>query len=201
MRPRMRVAVLAAVVTVAMAVPFVDLATAETLSITPVADTYANSSASTTNYGTSSSLATGSGAVSYLRYAVPATPADQVLTSATLTVRTSTLSSAGSPGVQAVREGSDAWTGSGPTWANRPPLGTKVLGSFTITTVDTARVVTLDPVAVTTLAGRTVTVSITSPSTDSRRRVSWSPSPSRFSPRRSTTVGYGQLPRRDCAEA
>lgn len=166
MKSRTRVVILIAVLASMMAIPLVSLAASPPVSITPVADTYANSGAAGTNYGSSSSLASGSGAISYLRFVVPATPADQFISSATLTVRTTTLSSAGSPGVQTVREGSDAWTETGLTWTNRPAVGSTVLGTFSITTANTAKVVSLSPEVVATLAGRTVTLTITSTSTD-----------------------------------
>jgi len=188
MNHRMLTAALAVGAALAMAVPHVGEAAAPSRSITPVADSYAASGASGSNYGGSSSLASSSRAVSYLRYVVPPTPVGETISSATLTVRTTTLGSAGSSGVQTVRESSDAWDESALTWKNHPPVGTKVLGSFTAPAASSTQVVTLDPVAVSALAGRTVTLTVTSTSPDT----SWLWSGDARSGRPALTLTYGE---------
>ncbi len=100
--------------------------------LTPVADSYANSGAAATNYGTDASLASrGSpGAAAYLRFAFPPTPAGTVLTGATLAWRTTVDPASVSGDAHAVRIGSDTWAESTLTWGNHPAVGSTVLGDI-----------------------------------------------------------------------
>ncbi|MFB7462128.1 DNRLRE domain-containing protein [Streptomyces sp. NPDC056224] len=111
------------------------LATAPADSVVPVTaaeDTYANAGAPDTNYGTSSSLAVRGTSfyASYLRFNLPAAPAGTVLKSATLSVKTSTMSGAGTTDTVSVVPVAGSWTEGGTTYNNRPGLGGPALGAF-----------------------------------------------------------------------
>ncbi|MGW1773377.1 DNRLRE domain-containing protein [Streptomyces sp. NPDC002104] len=95
-------------------------------------DTYANAGAPGTNYGTSGSLAVRGTSFygSYLRFNLPAAPAGTVLKAATLSVKTSTMSGAGTTDTVSVLPVTGSWTEAGTTYANRPALGGPALGSF-----------------------------------------------------------------------
>ncbi len=131
--------------------------------LTPVADTWANAGSTTTSYGTTTSIQTRGtvAAVSYLRFSIPATPAGHTLASATLTVRTTTATSAGSGYTQSFRITSDSWTEKGLTWANRPTTTGTVLGTLTgATTINRAYAVTLNGTALAGARSATGTVSL-----------------------------------------
>ncbi|MCX5609660.1 MULTISPECIES: DNRLRE domain-containing protein [unclassified Streptomyces] len=100
--------------------------------VTASEDTYANAGAPDTNYGTSSSLAVRGTSfyASYLRFNLPAAPAGTVLKSATLSVKTSTMSGAGTADTVSVVPVTGSWTEGGTTYSNRPALGGPALGSF-----------------------------------------------------------------------
>ncbi|MFE4632126.1 LamG-like jellyroll fold domain-containing protein [Streptomyces sp. NPDC056773] len=95
-------------------------------------DTYANAGAPGTNYGTSASLAVRGTSfyASYLRFNLPAAPAGTVLKAATLSVKTSTQSGAGTTDTVSVLPVAGSWTEAGTTYTNRPALGAPALGSF-----------------------------------------------------------------------
>ncbi|MFD9305079.1 DNRLRE domain-containing protein [Streptomyces sp. NPDC060048] len=100
--------------------------------VTAAEDTYANAGAPGTNYGTSGSLAVRGSSfyASYLRFDLPAAPAGTVLKSATLGVKTSTTSGAGTTDTASVLPISGSWTEAGTTYTNRPALGGPALGTF-----------------------------------------------------------------------
>lgn len=100
--------------------------------VTASEDTYANAGAPDTNYGTSSSLAVRGTSfyAGYLRFNLPAAPAGTVLKSATLSVKTSTMSGAGTADTVSVVPVTGSWTEGGTTYSNRPALGGPALGSF-----------------------------------------------------------------------
>ncbi|WP_251059374.1 MULTISPECIES: DNRLRE domain-containing protein [unclassified Streptomyces] len=102
------------------------------LQVTAAEDTYANAGAPDTNYGTSGSLAVRGTSlyVSYLRFNLPAAPAGTVLKSARLSVKTSTMSGAGTTDTVSVVPVTGSWTEGGTTYNNRPGLGSPALGSF-----------------------------------------------------------------------
>ncbi|WP_328967265.1 DNRLRE domain-containing protein [Streptomyces sp. NBC_00239] len=102
------------------------------VTVTAAEDTYANAGAPDTNYGTSSSLAVrgSSPYQSYLRFGLPAAPAGTVLKSATLRVKTSTMSGAGTADTVSVVPVTGAWTETGTTYTTRPALGGPALGGF-----------------------------------------------------------------------
>ncbi|MFE3862791.1 DNRLRE domain-containing protein [Streptomyces goshikiensis] len=100
--------------------------------VTAAEDTYANAGAPGSNYGTSGSLAVRgtSPYASYLSFNLPAAPAGTVLKSATLSVKTSTMSGAGTTDTVSVVPITGSWTESGTTYNNRPALGGPALGAF-----------------------------------------------------------------------
>lgn len=100
--------------------------------LTAAEDTYANAGAPDGNYGTSGSLAVRGTSLyaSYLRFNLPAAPAGTVLKSATLSVKTSTMSGAGTTDTVSVVPVTGSWSESGTTYNNRPALGGPALGSF-----------------------------------------------------------------------
>nr|WSX53330.1 DNRLRE domain-containing protein [Streptomyces sp. NBC_00974] len=100
--------------------------------VTAAEDTYANAGAPDANYGGSSSLAVRGTSfyASYLRFDLPAAPAGTVLKSATLSVKTSTMSGAGTTDTVSVVPVTGSWTESGTTYNNRPALGGPALGGF-----------------------------------------------------------------------
>ncbi|MBT2449536.1 DNRLRE domain-containing protein [Streptomyces sp. ISL-43] len=111
------------------------LASAPADSVVEVAaaeDAYANAGAPGTNYGTSGSLAVRGSSFygSYLRFDLPAAPPGTVLKSATLGVKTSTMSGAGTADTVSVLPITGSWTEAGTTYDNRPALGGPALGTF-----------------------------------------------------------------------
>ncbi|WP_327412281.1 DNRLRE domain-containing protein [Streptomyces sp. NBC_01233] len=100
--------------------------------VTAAEDTYANAGAPATNYGTSGSLAVRGTSfyASYLRFDLPAAPAGTALKSATLSVKTSTMSGAGTTDTVSVVPVTGSWSEGGTTYNNRPALGSPALGSF-----------------------------------------------------------------------
>ncbi|MFD7615158.1 LamG-like jellyroll fold domain-containing protein [Streptomyces sp. NPDC059828] len=96
-------------------------------------DTYVNAGATSANYGTSTSLAVRgtSPYETYLRFDLPAAPAGTVLKSARLTVKTTTMSSAGSTDEISVRPVTGSWTESGTTYASKPAVSETAIGTLT----------------------------------------------------------------------
>ncbi len=132
--------------------------------LTPTADSYANAGAQSTNFGSTASMSSRGtpGAVSYLRFAMPATPAGKVLTSAVLRVRTTADSFAGSLEPHAVSVAANDWTEDGLTWLNRPAVTGGPLGSITDTVPSTTYSTSLDVFGLAGLAGeQTLAVSNT----------------------------------------
>jgi hypothetical protein len=138
---------------------------------TLVADTYANEAAPGTNYGTSVSLAargTATAYVPYLRFSLPTAPSGQVLTGATLQIRTSGETFAGSASTFSVQQASDSWTETGLTWNNRPSLSGGSIGTLPANTVrNTVYQIPLSVSAVQAMLGTSATLALTSTGTDS----------------------------------
>ena len=107
-------------------------APATQVAVVDVADTYTGSSAPLSENGLSASLAVYGtpDTTSVLRFVLPAAPAGQVLTEASLRVRTTTITSAGSANAAQVRLASDGWAETGTFYANRPTLSGPVLGTL-----------------------------------------------------------------------
>jgi hypothetical protein len=164
----MRLRSLAAVVGVSavlaamLATPPARAATGVTLA--PTADTLVHSSNKTSTYGTSTSLsAYGSPDVeSFLRFVLPAEPSGQTLTAATLTIRTTTLSSAGTNDTLSVRSSTNTWAETTVNYNTRPVVSGPVLGTLAHpATVNTAFPITLDPALVRPLLGASTSLAIT----------------------------------------
>jgi hypothetical protein len=132
--------------------------------VTPSADTYANEGAPSTNFGTSWSLSSRGnlGAVSYLRFAVPAAPTGKTLRSASLQLRIKPETYAGSSLSHSVRVASNTWTESTVTWNSRPAVTTQVLGAVAAGTVpDSTTSTVLSTSAVQSFAGTVRTFAVT----------------------------------------
>ncbi|WP_277526525.1 DNRLRE domain-containing protein [Arthrobacter sp. ES3-54] len=151
-----------------MSVPTADAAPT-VVAVAPAADTYTSSSAPTTDFGTSGSLAVyGSPEnTAVLRFQFPAAPAGQVLTGASLRLRTTSLSSAGSANTLNVRAATDSWSETGTFYANRPAVSGPTLGSLPGGTVpNTTYDITLDPSQISGWTGSR-TLAVTGTGTDS----------------------------------
>jgi hypothetical protein len=101
-------------------------ATGQTQTLVPTADSYVLSTSPTTNYGAATTIRVdGDGiAMSYLRFAVPATAGS--VTSAKLRVYANTAQTTGYD-VYGVTD--DAWTESGLNWNNKPAMAATKTGS------------------------------------------------------------------------
>ena len=101
-----------------------------TVTLSPAADAYVNSTTPTTNYGvatgTGAQLASrdGSATVSaqqmFLKFALPTAPAGTTLTAARLSLRTSTDPTANTTDPTSFRVLGNGWTEAGINWNNRP---------------------------------------------------------------------------------
>ncbi|MEU3774150.1 DNRLRE domain-containing protein [Streptomyces sp. NPDC032472] len=100
--------------------------------VTAAEDTYANAGAPDGNFGASGSLAVRGTPLytSYLRFDLPAAPAGTVLKSAALSVKTSTMSGAGTADTVSVVPVTGAWTEGAVTYNNRPALAPSAIGSY-----------------------------------------------------------------------
>lgn len=101
---------------------------------------------------------------SFLRFDLPAAPPGQVLTSATISLRTSNDQTAGSTDTHEFRLVSGTWQESTITWNNRPTtVGAAVLGQLTgATAVDTPYTATLSVADLAPLAGTSITLRLSS---------------------------------------
>ncbi|MGW6411774.1 DNRLRE domain-containing protein [Streptomyces vinaceus] len=132
-------------------------------------DTYANAGAPDGNYGGSSSLAVRGTSLytSYLRFNLPAAPAGTVLKSASLSVKTSTMSGAGTADTVSVVPVTGAWTEAGTTYNNRPATGAVALGSFAgVPDGSAVHTTGLDTAALAGALGTSYGLALTSPGTD-----------------------------------
>jgi len=129
----------------------------------------------TTNFGADQQLSSrgpvsGASISSYLKFAIPVAPVGATLTGATLQVRTSTDSTAGSGDSHDVSVVTGAWTEGTINWNTRPVGAGPVLGTLTgATGLNTAYTVTLSASQIATLAGTTVSFMISSTGTDNLR--------------------------------
>ncbi len=113
---------------------------------------------------------TGAANISYLSFDVPAAPAGRTLTGATLRIRTSTDSAAGSADSFALRLVSDPWNESTVTWTTRPTALGATVGTLTgARSINTSYDVTLDAAALAALAGSRVSVAVTGSGSDNLR--------------------------------
>ncbi|MCZ3388533.1 MAG: Ig-like domain-containing protein [Actinomycetia bacterium] len=136
----------------------------ETVSLTPTADAYVSSGASSSNFGTQTSLMVdGSPDVkSYLKFDLSSV-AGRTIQSASLSVPVTT---SGSVGTQSVRlTVKDTWTEAGITYANRVGLDATV-GTFGPTVGATTYAVPLSPSALQPKVGGLLSLAISSSSGD-----------------------------------
>ena len=131
-------------------------ASASSVVVQAIADTYSNGGAPNTNYGSACCLAIGGKApyVSFLRFVVPADA-----TAATLTLTVDTQTFAGSTSTFEVKQADDTWGEKTLTKNNQPAISTTVLGTFVGTTPSGTINVALTGVA--GLAGQEVTLALT----------------------------------------
>lgn len=103
-----------------------------TLTLPVIADTYLNAGQPSTVLGTQSSMIVDAtpNQRGLLRFTLPAAPAGQTLTSATLKVRTTYTAFATSPDVVTVRLADDGWGESTTTWNTRTAVSGTTLGTF-----------------------------------------------------------------------
>ena len=95
-------------------------ASAATATITSVADAFVLKSSPNTNRGASSTIRLRNAIkVSYVRFVVPAAPAGEVVTAATLEL-VATTGSQCSAGVEVLRAATDTWGETTVTWSNQP---------------------------------------------------------------------------------
>ncbi|WP_176604552.1 LamG-like jellyroll fold domain-containing protein [Streptomyces lycii] len=140
------------------------------VTVEAAADTYVNQGAPTAAHGGHQQLAVrGSSAyLSYLRFPLPAPPAGEVLKSATLRVRTSNDSAAGSQDPADVVPVTGGWSEAETTYSTRPELSGTVLGTLNAGTVPGAvYTVPLDTGAVSAALGGDLDVALTASGTDS----------------------------------
>ncbi|MGW5398080.1 DNRLRE domain-containing protein [Streptomyces sp. NPDC003952] len=137
--------------------------------VTAAEDTYINQGAPSTAFGTTTSLAVrGSGSLyeTYLRFNLPAAPAGQVLKAASLQVKTTTQTGAGTTDTVSVVPVTGAWSGT-TTYSTRPTLGTTQLGAITAVPDGSAiHSVDLDKTAVTAALGTGYSLALTSSGSD-----------------------------------
>lgn len=132
--------------------------------------TYVNEGAPSTTFGTSASLSSrGSlGALSYLRFSVPAPPIGKVLVGAKLRLHTTTERSAGSVDTQTITGIEGFWSPTAQTWRNRPALSGVAVGTLTgATTPDMQYESLLDPAWLQARAAADVTMAVSAGGSDS----------------------------------
>ncbi|MEU3467404.1 DNRLRE domain-containing protein [Streptomyces sp. NPDC006687] len=163
-----------------------------TVQVTAAEDTYANAGAPDTNYGGSSSLAVRGTSLytSYLRFTLPAAPAGKVLTSASLSVKTSTMAGAGTTDTVSVVPVTAAWTEDQTTYTNRPGTGAPALGAFPgIPDGSAVHTAGLDTAAVAAALGGSYSLALTSTGTDALWLWSSEAAASEATPRLTLTFG------------
>lgn len=150
-----------------------DLAKAPTDTVSKVVtteDTYINQGAPGQAYGTSTSLAVrGTSAYeTYLRFNLPAAPAGTVLKAASLQVKTTTQTGAGTADTVSVVPVTGTWSAAGTTFNTKPTLGTTPLGSLAgVPDGSAIQNVELDTTAVSSVLGTNgYSVALTSTGTD-----------------------------------
>jgi hypothetical protein len=151
---------------------------ANTVTLQVIEDASARSGQPTTNVGSENQVSAVGGGTpvwALLKFNLPAAPPGTTITSANLTVRTSTDPSATSIDSYDVHVLNGAWTESALTWNNRPTgVGAKV-GTLTGTTaLNTFYTLTGDPVALAGLGGSPLTLRISGAGAGSDNLRLWS---------------------------
>jgi hypothetical protein len=133
-----------------------------TTTLTPVADTWVGSDATSTTHGSETALYSVTGTptkVTYLKFDL--TGVTGTLTSAGLTVTTTTGTSSGSPSAQDVYSVADtSWAEAAMTYATAPPLGAKLVSIPGGSAPNTAYTVTLPGSALQPAVGGQLTLAI-----------------------------------------
>ncbi|MFD9336737.1 LamG-like jellyroll fold domain-containing protein [Streptomyces sp. NPDC060028] len=150
-----------------------DLAKAPSDSVSKVSateDTYVNQGAPSTANGAATSLAVrGSGSVyeTYLRFNLPAAPAGQVLKAASLQIKTTTQTGAGSADTVSVVPVTGTWSGAGTTFNTKPAVGAPALGTISAVPDGSAiQSVPLDTTALSAVLNSSYSLGLTSTGTD-----------------------------------
>jgi Fibronectin type 3 domain-containing protein len=148
------------------------------VTLNPTDDAMVYQANPTTNYGTNTQLAANGGTntiQSFLKFALPAAPAGTQLTSATLQVRTSTDTTAGSVDPHAFQVATGAWSESTITWNTRPTTLGATVGTLSgATAINTAYTVTLDATQLASLLGGSTTFALLANSTSTDNLRLWS---------------------------
>jgi hypothetical protein len=112
-------------------------ATAATTSLTPVADTYVQSTTASTNYGTSSQLVVDNSPVrqTFLKFTVSGLT--EAVTSAKLRIRTISGNNGSSNGGTFKAMTNTTWSETGTTWNNKPAIDGPTLGTLGSVAKDT----------------------------------------------------------------
>lgn len=116
------------------------------------------------NYGSAFYLAaraTAGTTQSFLKFAIPATPAGMKISGASLAVRTTTEPAAGSAGSQTLSVLLGDWSEGTVTWNSRPTTYGATLGTLTgATAPNTSYTITIDPAGLAGLAGTTASFAL-----------------------------------------
>ena len=139
-----------------------------TLTVTPTEDTYVHGVNKTTNYGKESSLAAyGSPDLeSFLRFNVPAAPAGEQFSAASLRLTTTGISAAGSTNSEQIKVASNSWSETTTTWNTKPSVGA-LIGTLPPTTVSsTSYDISLDHDAIAGMVGTTASLAVLGTGTD-----------------------------------
>ena len=148
----------------------VPVAPPQIVTLTSIADTYANAGAPNTSFGSSWSMSSRGeiGAMAFLRFSIPAAPSGKALTSAVLQVTTTTEATAATSQAHYVSIANNTWNESTLTWNARPALSTR-LGTLTSALeLNQAYEVPLLATGIPTAAAQ-LTLAISSAGTDSLR--------------------------------
>ncbi|WP_030200509.1 DNRLRE domain-containing protein [Streptomyces sp. NRRL S-87] len=133
-------------------------------------DTYVNQGAPSASYGSATSLAVrGSGSLyeTYLRFNLPAAPAGQVLKAASLQIKTSTQTGAGTADKVSVVPVTGTWSGASTSYTTKPALGATVLGTLEgIPDGSALHSIDLDKSALTAVLGGSYSLALTSNGSD-----------------------------------
>ncbi|MFI8103613.1 DNRLRE domain-containing protein [Streptomyces sp. NPDC086023] len=150
-----------------------NLAKAQTETVTEVSaaeDTYVNQGAPSASYGTATSMAVrGSGSLyeTYLRFNLPAAPAGQVLKAASLQIKTTTQTGAGTADTVSVVPVTGTWSGASTSYNTKPALGATVLGTIGgIADGSAVHNVDLDTAALSAVLGSEYSVALTGNGSD-----------------------------------
>ncbi len=148
--------------------PVAQPATGSTVTVIPTEDTFVNQAVPAKNYGGGPSmLADGTPAMqSFMKFNLPAAPSGKTLTGATLRVRTTPESFAGSPGTFDVKLAGNGWAEKTVTWNNRPAATSGVLGTFRPVAVNTAYTAGLSAATVKPLLGQQATLLVSTANAD-----------------------------------